>query len=63
MEISITVKNTFNQTSIFFPKTGVISTSTTVTEGCKTPTENTRRGPEKTVSSHLQRDSIGKFIT
>ena len=40
----------------FFPKTGVISTSTTVTEGCKTPTENTRYGPETTVSNHLQRN-------
>ena len=56
MEISITVKKHIQPNFNFFPKTGVISTSTTVTEGCKTPTENTRYGPETTVSNHLQRN-------
>ena len=53
MEMSITLKHTFNQTSMFFPKTGVISSIRV--------RENARCGPEKNVSNHLEMNEIEKW--
>ena len=53
MEISITLKNTFNQTSILFQKLVSFSHQSDQVKVGKTAAENTRYGPEYTVSNHF----------